>query len=234
MLLRFCKPHKHVPEPRMAAAKLPDDVERVLESMSGCLNSRTAVRLILLCTGVLLANGRRTVASWLRGAGIGVDFRQYYYMLGSIGRKVQSMGIVLLLHLSRQLPVGDYILLGIDDTPTKRYGPHVEGAGLHHNPTPGPAQQKFLFGHVWVTLAWILDHACWGAIALPLLARLYVRAKNLDSIAAWNRPKFQTKLEQAGQLLTWDHVMRRSRPERSNAKVVRCDIGSVVAISLSA
>ncbi|HBI43781.1 MAG TPA: transposase, partial [Planctomycetales bacterium] len=29
----------------------------------------------------------------------------------------------------------DRLLLGIDDTPTQRYGPHVEGAGLHHNPT---------------------------------------------------------------------------------------------------
>jgi hypothetical protein len=27
----------------------------------------------------------------------------------------------------------------IDDTPTQRYGPFVQGAGIHHNPTPGPA-----------------------------------------------------------------------------------------------
>ena len=42
-----------------------------------------------------------------------------------------------------------------DDTPTKRYGPCVEGAGVHHNPTPGPAGQTFVYGHVWVTLAWV-------------------------------------------------------------------------------
>ncbi|MGA2031960.1 MAG: hypothetical protein ABSG68_06880, partial [Thermoguttaceae bacterium] len=40
----------------------------------------------------------------------------------------------------------------IDDSPTKRYGPKVEGADIHHNPTPGPADQKYLYGHIWVTL----------------------------------------------------------------------------------
>ncbi|MEW4571298.1 hypothetical protein AB1L88_25780 [Tautonia sp. JC769] len=29
-------------------------------------------------------------------------------------------------------------LLVLDDSPTKRYGPEVQGAGIHHNPTPGP------------------------------------------------------------------------------------------------
>ena len=49
-----------------------------------------------------------------------------------------------------------------DDTPTKRYGPCVEGAGVHHNPTPGPAGHKFVYGHVWVTLAWWCDTRCGG------------------------------------------------------------------------
>jgi hypothetical protein len=35
---------------------------------------------------------------------------------------------------------GERFLFALDDTPTKRYGPHVEGAGIHHNPTPGPAE----------------------------------------------------------------------------------------------
>jgi hypothetical protein len=31
----------------------------------------------------------------------------------------------------------------------------VQGAGIHHNPTPGPAGEKFVYGHIWVTLAWL-------------------------------------------------------------------------------
>jgi hypothetical protein len=28
------------------------------------------------------------------------------------------------------------LTLALDDTPTQRYGPYVQGAGIHHNPTP--------------------------------------------------------------------------------------------------
>jgi hypothetical protein len=95
--------------------------------------------------------------------------------------------------------------LAIDDTPSKRYGPKVEGAGIHHNPTPGPAAAKFVYGHVWVTLAWIVRHPLWQAIGLPLLARLYVRQKDIEAQAlpVLRRVRFQTKLEQAAELLTW-------------------------------
>jgi hypothetical protein len=47
----------------------------------------------------------------------------------------------------------DRLLAVIDGTPAKRYGPHVEGADIHRNPTPGPADQKYLYGHTWVTLS---------------------------------------------------------------------------------
>ena len=75
-----------------------------------------------------------------------------------------------------QAPDGHLILAG-DDSPTKRYGPHVEGTGVHHHPTPGPADGKWLYGHNWVSLCLVCVHSLWGVIALPLLSRLYVRAK---------------------------------------------------------
>jgi hypothetical protein len=43
----------------------------------------------------------------------------------------------------------------------------------------------------------------WGTIGLPLLALLYVRQKNLKSIAPWYKVKFQTKLQQAADLVEW-------------------------------
>ena len=57
----------------------------------------------------------------------------------------------------RSIP-GGRLLLALDDTPTKRYGPEVQGAGIHHNPTPGPAGSKFLYGHSWVVLSRIARH----------------------------------------------------------------------------
>ncbi|MFQ5732073.1 MAG: hypothetical protein ACE5KM_08965, partial [Planctomycetaceae bacterium] len=34
----------------------------------------------------------------------------------------------------------------------------VELAGIHHNPTPGPSGSDFLYGHVWVTISWLVTH----------------------------------------------------------------------------
>jgi len=38
--------------------------------------------------------------------------------------------------------------MAIDDSPTKRYGPEVAGAGIHRNPTVGPDGAKFVYGHI--------------------------------------------------------------------------------------
>jgi hypothetical protein len=154
---------------------------------------------------VLFAQRRRTVASWLRAADLGHDYKPFYRFLGAVGRGVGFMASVLLRRVAAHLALGDRLLFALDDTPTQRAGPCVEGAGIHHNPTPGPADQKFLYGHVWVTLAWIAEHPCWGVIGLPLRALLYIRQKDLAKIAPWNRRHFpfRTKLELAGELVAW-------------------------------
>lgn len=50
----------------------------------------------------------------------------------------------------------------MDDPPTSRYGRHIEGSGVHHHPTPGPADGKWLYGHNWVALAWLATHPVGG------------------------------------------------------------------------
>src|SRR5262249_22168958 len=97
----------------------------------------------------------------------------------------------------------DRLTFPLDDTPTQRYGPYVQGAGVHHNPAPGPAGSPFVYGHVWVVLALLAAHPAWGVVALPLLARLYVREKSPAGIAAKHRPTFRTKLELAVDLMRW-------------------------------
>lgn len=187
----------------MAPWKMPAEVEGWISQLSGLLHGSVAWRLLPLLTGALFAQGRKTVASWLRGGFLGRDYRDYYYFLGSLGRHVQSLAAVLLRIAVRVIVPGERLLLALDDTPTKRYGPRVQGAGIHHNPTPGPAEQKFLYGHVWVTLSWVVRHPWWGTIGLPLLAMLYVRKKNLSSISPAYKVTFQTKLEQGSALVEW-------------------------------
>lgn len=165
------------------------------------LHGRNSWRLPVLFTGVLFAFGRRTVTTWLRAAGVARDYEDYYYFLASLGRNTEVVVWRLVALMLRTIPLPERLLLVIDDTPTKRYGPLVEGAALHHNPTPGPADQKYLYGHVWVSIGLALRHPLWGAMALPLQAMLYVRQCTLPSIPSGRRWKFHTKLELAARQL---------------------------------
>jgi hypothetical protein len=187
----------------MAEWQLSAELALWITQLSQTLHARVAWRLLPLMTGMLFAQGRRTVASWLRGRGLGHDFRRYYYFLGSLGRKTSLVAVRLARLAVDVIQPGDRILLALDDTPTPRYGPHVEGAGIHHNPTPGPADQEFLYGHLWVTLAWVVRHPRWGTIGLPLLALMYVRRKQIALVRKLYGIAFRTKLEMAAELVEW-------------------------------
>src|SRR5262245_8832943 len=165
LLKRWCLPRQTSPgEPRMADCFLPAEVALRITDLAFLLHATNAWRFKPLLVGMLFARGRRTVSSWLRAGELSDDYRAYYYLLGSLGRKVKWLAAALLRRVLQVVNPGERILFAIDDTPTKRYGPHVEGAGIHHNPTPGPADQHYVYGHVWVTLALVVRHALWGTV----------------------------------------------------------------------
>lgn len=190
----------------MPFSQLPVSLSAWLSDIAAALDRRSAPHLFLLLVGVLFAKGRRTVTSWFRAAGITTDFRPAYTALWAAGRRAQALGYrllcVALKPLMRQTS-GDHLLFAIDDTPTARYGPCVQGSGIHHNPTPGPAGEKFVYGHLWVTLAWLARHPAWDTLALPLRALLYVRAKNIPALGKHYPWTFRTKLELAAELVRW-------------------------------
>lgn len=172
--------------------------------LASALDRRSAPRLAKLFLGAVLARGRRTVTSWIRAAGLGNEYRPCYTTVAAAGKQSDLIAARLGHEAVKPLVAGtERLVFAIDDTPTERYGPHVQGAGIHHNPTPGPAGGAFVYGHVWVVLALLGTHPLWGTIALPLLARLYIRQKDLAGIDRQHRPKFRTKLEQAVELMEW-------------------------------
>lgn len=190
----------------MPLSYLPAVLSAWFAQLVGTLDRRSAPRLRLLLEGALFARGRRTVTSWFRAAGITGDFRRAYNALWAAGRQAHALGHRLLqtvlVPLMRQA-AGDHLLFALDDTPTPRYGPCVQGAGVHHNPTPGPAGERFLYGHVWVTLSWLAQHSAWYTLSLPLRALLYVRAKDVPVLAQHYPWEFRTKLELAVALVRW-------------------------------
>ena len=150
---------------------LPSPLADFVATVTSFLDRRHAELLAPLFAGQLLAHGRRTVTAWFRAVGLTDDFKRGYTLLGTIGRSLtEPWAGVLCSRLRRTLDPGPRWLFALDDTPTARYGPEVEGAGIHHHPTPGPAQQRFLYGHVWVTTAWVVCHPLWHTLALPLVA----------------------------------------------------------------
>ena len=184
--------------------KSPEQWSDWSEWLAAGLHARNRWRLPVILIGILFAGGRRTVTTWLRAAGVAGDFQSFYYHLSAVGRKIEPVATRLLLLILRILPLPERLLLVIDDSPTKRYGPKVEGADIHHNPTPGPADQPFLYGHVWVTISLAIRHPKWGAIGLPLRAMLYVRKKTMPAIPKSRRWfRFATKLQLAARLVEW-------------------------------
>src|SRR5215467_9972547 len=101
----------------MPFSHLPALLTRAFAALAHWLDRRSAARVPLLLVGLLFARGRRTVTAWFRAAGIADST----------------------LHTVRPLLGPGRMAVAIDDTPTARYGPCVEGCGLHHNPSPGPA-----------------------------------------------------------------------------------------------
>lgn len=186
----------------MALSHLPASVANLFDRIAHWLDRRTAARIPLLLLGILFASGRRTVTSWFRAADITTEFRQGYVAVCAVGQNFEDMAISTVLAVKPLLP-RKRLLLAIDDTHTSRYGPRVEGCGIHHNPCSGPAGEKYIYGHVWVTVAALVRHETRGTIALPLQAQLYIRRVDLPKLPPERPRDFRTKLEMAVEQLEW-------------------------------
>ena len=131
--------------------------------LASALDPRSAPRLAWLLVGAILARGRRTVTSWIRAAGLSGEYRPCYTTVAAAGKRADSIAARLAHGVVKPLVAGAARLtFALDDTPTERYGRHVQGAGVHHNPSPGPAGGPFVYGHVWVVLGLLAAHPAVG------------------------------------------------------------------------
>src|SRR5690242_17368694 len=105
--------------------------------LAAALDRRSAPRLARLFIGAVLARGRRTVTTWIRAAKLNGRYQSCYIAVAAAGKRADRIARRLLTEVVQPLLKGaTRLTLALDDTPTKRYGPHVQGAGIHHNPTP--------------------------------------------------------------------------------------------------
>ena len=172
------------------------------EQLANRLPNKTKPFFLSLIFGALLTIARRrTVTQWLKAAQISDDFRQAFYHIPKIGRKedqlFDEMQDVILQQLGPVLMASSKIRLVLDDSPTKRYGRKIEGAGYHHNPTPGRTNAKTCFGHSWVVAVLVVTHPLFGEISFPVAAELYLRQKEINKLQSKYDREFQTKTTMA-------------------------------------
>lgn len=228
------KPSRHDRRQRLAttntdrrptqAARVPlvGNIAVLAASMGSLLDVRIGFRLPIVLAGAMLASGRRTAASWFRAAGVGDDWDRFYELLQSIGKNAASLMTGIASTIVKKFDPGSdgYWEIAIDDSPTKRFGPCVEAANIHHHPTPGPGDGPWLYGHNWVCLAMLLKHRVFGVIALPLLSRLYVRKVDVPKLKERHDWEFRTKHELALDLIKQVMGLFRALGSRARFLVV--------------
>ena len=202
---RLQRPNPARQKTTRAKVPLAGAMQKAVAVLQAVMDRRIAFRLAIVIAGMFLADDRRTASAWFVAAGVQDDWDRFYDCLISVGRTSGKLATAVLGLVVQKFAagLGDRILLGMDDSPTSRYGRHVEGAGVHHNPTPGPADGEWLYGHNWVALTWLATHPAWGVIALPLRSMLYVREVDVPKLAEKYDWEFRTKHQLGVELLTW-------------------------------
>ena len=122
---------------------------------------------------------RRQLATGLRRGAR--DYRRPDYLLDSVGRKATAVAGQLLRILQDRLPPdrdGASLILALDDSPTKRSGSHVEGrANITTRPRGRPGRSSTTATSGSVSPGGPAPAV--GDVALPILAHLYIRAKDV-------------------------------------------------------
>jgi len=174
---------------------------------------------MVLISGWICCTGRHTLTGILRAVWPQArrkHFSAYYRFLASGQWALDAVGRVL-LYLCLPFVPEEQILAIVDDTLNKKSGPHLFGAGMHHDAsrstygrnTAAGRKVCFSYGHrfvvlsIWVALPWNPIRG----VALPVLFRLY-RSKKRTPPSQY-RKATELALEMIGVLASWLPADRR-------------------------
>jgi DDE superfamily endonuclease len=108
-----------------------------LETFADLFTSPTWSNVLLLVAGVILAPGRRTVTAALRVLGRDHDpkFCTFHRILNRAAWSSRAVaGRLLLLLVKAFVPSGAPIVIGLDDTIERRWGPKISARGIYRDP----------------------------------------------------------------------------------------------------
>lgn len=152
-----------------------------LASFAPALTAPTVENLGVLLRGALLATGPRTVTGCLAAAWPWVT--KHWSAYENVFRRARLSLLVLARTLFRLaltlVPPEAVILLVIDESLVRRYGPYVPGVGMHRDSVRSSrGRNQVTPGHKWVTVAVVVRLPFMERpVALPVLSVLYTASK---------------------------------------------------------
>lgn len=195
----------------MRSSYLPSSVSSILYVFAPCFTAPSFENFGALVVGWILCRGPHTVSrAIVAGRAFGLTRKHHaslYRFLSQARWVVDELGHAVFHLLLPFLP--ERIEAAVDDTLAHRTGPHIFGAGMHHDCAgstyggAGGRRVSFSFGHNWVVLSVFVSYP-WSRIrgvAVPVLFRLYRPKKRCPEVLY--RKRTELAAEMTGVLLSW-------------------------------
>lgn len=185
---------------------LPCSFRDLLVNFAPHFTAPSFENFMALVMGWVVCVGRHTVTRVIQFGGNprARHHSVFYRFLSRAVWTLDSVNAVLSRLVLAVIP-GSVVYALVDDTLCRKTGPHIWGAGMHHDPLNssqghlGKRHAAFAFGHSWVVLSlWVA--VPWNkerGVALPVAFRLY-RTKKLCPAS-----EYKKRTELAAQLITW-------------------------------
>src|SRR5713101_1935832 len=168
--------HSHL-LPSSSGSPLPERFLSRLAGFADLFTRPTWPTVLVLLAGVILAPGRRTVTAALRilGRDRDPDFCTFHRVLNRAAWSSRAVaGRLLLLLVTAFVPSGAPVVIGIDYTIARRWGPKISARGIYRDPVRS-SKGHFVkaSGLRWLS-AMLLVRVPWAdrIMALPFLTLL--------------------------------------------------------------
>ena len=115
---------------------VPSLLANWLAPFRDCFTAPVWQRVLVLVAGAVLAPGQRTVSAALRVMGLAdqPSFGRFHEVLSQARWNSHALARRLLIHLlDALLPTGE-VVIGIDDTIERRWGPNISARGIYRDP----------------------------------------------------------------------------------------------------
>ncbi len=155
---------------------LPAELASILLAFSPLFSCRVWGHAHVLLLGAILAPGKRTVSSALRVMGLSEErhFQNYHRILNRAAWNCRHASLILLRMLLAAFVPSGPLVLGLDDTIERRWGPKIRARGIYRDPVRS-SDSHFVktSGLRWLSLMLLADIPWAGRVwALPFLTVL--------------------------------------------------------------